>query len=396
MRLTKVTKILFIIIWTGIFLEAACLIVKGSNILDFGVGSYIKQELSLDFIRRNATLYEYNSYPFVSGALKNWNLLQATERTAADSAAMANTTAVELQEGDATLNYALIHNTTDFPIITGESYYEDTGEEEENIAVIAKNNQQKIKKLKKSMDPEYLLHNFYVVDATTSADTGFFDVRKMLNKDFHMEKSDKPQILIYHTHGGTESFADSKEGVKEESVIGVGAYLQEILENEYGYQVIHDETAYDIIDGKADRNKAYNQSAVGVKKMLEKYPSIEVIIDLHRDGVMGHEKKLTTVDGRKTAKIMLFNGLSRNKNGPIDYLENKNLLANLSFSLQLKLIAMEKYPNFATPNYLKGYRYNLHLAERALLIELGNQNNTLEEAKNAMIPLADMLNRVLE
>lgn len=396
MRLTKVTKILFIIIWTGIFLEAACLIVKGSNILDLGVGTYFKQELSLDFIRRNATLYEYNSYPFVSGALKNWNLLQATESMAVANTTVANTTAVELQEGDATLNYALINNNSDFPIITGESYYEDNTAEEEDLAVIAKSNQDKIKQLKKNLDPEYLLHNFYVVDATTSADTGLFDVSKMISRDFHLEKSNDPQILIYHTHGGTESFVDSKTGDKDESVIGVGAYLQEILENEYGYQVVHDETAYDIINGKADRNKAYNQSAVGVKKILEKYPSIKVIIDLHRDGVNGREKKLTVVDGRKTAKIMLFNGISRNKNGPIDYLENKNLFANLSFSLQLKLIAMKEYPNFTTPNYLKGYRYNLHLAERSLLVELGNQNNTFEEARNAMIPLADMLNQVLE
>ncbi len=391
MKLTNVAKFIFIIIWTGIFFGAACLIVKGGNVLDLEVGAYVKEQWSLDFIRRNATLYEYNSYPFVSGALKNWNLLGAIE-----SEVTAASTSVEMQEGDATINYSILNEYSDFPIITGESYYEDVIEEEENIEVIAKTNQTKIKELKKTLDPEYLLHNFYVVDATTSADTSIFNIKKMITEDFSIKKIEAPQILIYHTHGASESFVDSQEGNKDDSVIGVGAYLEEILEEQYGYSVIHDETPYDIVDGVIDRNKAYNQAAVGIKNNLKKYPSIEVIIDIHRDGVPGTEKKLTTVDGKKTAKIMLFNGLSRNKTGPIDYLENKNLFKNLAFSLQLKLIAMEKYPNFTTPNYLKGYRYNMHLAGRSLLIELGNQNNTLEEAKNAMIPLADMLNQVLE
>lgn len=395
MKLTKVTKLVFIIIWTGIFLGAACFIVKGGTILQFEVSRYVKEQCSLDFIRKKATLYEYDSYPFVSGALKNWNLLETIET----ETFVANTP-VEFQEGDDELDYSLINGNSDFPIITGESYYEeDNGDEnalKEDIEAIAKTNQGKIKELRENLDSEYLLKNFYVVDATTSADTGVFNVKKMLNADFSLKKSDNPQILIYHTHGGTESFSDSEAGNKDESVVGVGAYLAEVLEEEYGYHVIHDETEYDIINGVADRNKAYTMSMAGVEKNLKKYPTIEVIIDLHRDGVSGTQKRLTTVNGKKTAQIMLFNGLSRNKSGPIDYLENPNLLSNLSFSLQLKIKSMEQYPNFATPIYLKGYRYNLHLAKRSLLIELGNQNNTLQEAKNAMEPLADILNQVLE
>ncbi len=60
------------------------------------------------------------------------------------------------------------------------------------------------------------------------------------------------------------------------------------------------------------------------------------------------------------------------------------------------MAAMEKYPGLTKPIYLKGYRYNMHLAPRCLLVELGNQNNTLEEARNAIPPLADILNSVLD
>lgn len=100
-----------------------------------------------------------------------------------------------------------------------------------------------------------------------------------------MKKTSEPQIYIFHTHGASEHFIDSKPGDKSESVVGVGTYLADILEKKYGYQVIHDETEYDRINGKIDRNKAYNKAATGLKKALKENPSIQVVIDLHRDGV---------------------------------------------------------------------------------------------------------------
>ena len=93
---------------------------------------------------------------------------------------------------------------------------------------------------------------------------------------------------------------------------------------------------------------------------------------------------------------MFFNGLSRTTtNGNIAYLANPNLADNLAFSFQLKLAAEEYYPGFARATYLKGYRYNLHYRPRSLLVEVGAQTNTYEEAVNAMEPLADIIHRVL-
>lgn len=256
-------------------------------------------------------------------------------------------------------------------------------------------NKKIINTLKENLDVDYLIDHFYIVDSTTKIDKNVFDVDKLLNKDFTLEKKKKPQILIYHTHAATEAFKDSREGEKEDTVVGVGSYLADILTDIYGYQVIHDETEYDNIGGVIDRNKAYNNALEGVEQILEEYPDIEVIIDLHRDAVNNNNQRVTEINGKKTAQIMLFNGLSRNQKGDIAYLYNPNLQANLAFSLQLKLAAMEKYPDFTIRNYLKGYRYNLHLRERSLLIELGNENSTVEEAKNAMEPLAELLNEIL-
>lgn len=255
-------------------------------------------------------------------------------------------------------------------------------------------NKKKIEKLFKSYSRSYLLKNFYITDSSTSIDNKIFQVKKMLTMDLALKKQDKPQILILHTHGASEAFIDSKKGT-EDSIIGVGTLLAKILSRQYGYQVIHDKTEYDRIGENIDRNKAYNKSLAGAERILKKYPSIEIIIDLHRDGVGNRVKRTTIVDGKKTAQVMFFNGLSRNSSGDIAYLKNPNLQANLAFSLQLKLACMKHFKDFAKPVYLKGYRYNMHLKRRYTLIELGNENNTVAEAKNAAAPLALAIHEVL-
>lgn len=202
--------------------------------------------------------------------------------------------------------------------------------------------------------------------------------------------------MILHTHGASEAFVDSRKGKKEDSIIGVGTELARILSKKYGYQVLHDKTEYDKINGKIDRNKAYNNAYRGLQKTLKKYPSIDIVIDLHRDGVGNNVKRTTVLNGKRTAQAMFFNGLSRNASGDIAYLQNDNLQGNLAFSLQLKIASMKRFVDFARPVYLKGYRYNMHLRKRYTLIELGNENNTVQEQKNAAAPLAMVIDAVLQ
>ena len=193
-------------------------------------------------------------------------------------------------------------------------------------------NLHKIEKLEKSMSRSYLLKNFYITDSSTTIDNSIFQVRTLLTKSMVIKKEKKPQILIFHTHGASESFRDSKKGRKEDSIVGVGAALAKELTDTYGYRVIHDQTQYDRINGKIDRSLAYNYSCKGVTETLKKYPSIQVVIDLHRDGVGNKVKRTTVIDGKKTAQIMFFNGLSRNASGNISYLQNKNLQGNLVYN----------------------------------------------------------------
>ena len=207
---------------------------------------------------------------------------------------------------------------------------------------------------------------------------------------------EKPQILIFHTHS-QEGFVDSVPGDSSTTIVGVGAYLEQILRDTYGYNVIHNTVSYDMINGKLDRNEAYSLAAPDIQRILKENPSIEVIIDLHRDAMDESNRLITEINGKPTARFMFFNGMSRTTSlGNIGYLPNPYLGENLAFSFQLQLKAQEYYPGLTRKIYLKGYRYNMHLLPKTILVECGAQNNTLQEEKNAMEPLAHILDMVLK
>ena len=242
-------------------------------------------------------------------------------------------------------------------------------------------------------DYESLVGNFYAIDANTMIGSDQLSVDKFMEIDMTMAKQegDGPQILIYHTHS-QEAFADSVPGDVNTGIVGVGEYLTQVLTEQYGYRVLHHTGQYDV----ETRDNAYSRALPEVEQLLAKNPSIQVVIDLHRDEVAQDTRLVTELQGRPTAKFMFFNGLSRTrKTGDIDYLRNENQEANLAFSFQIQLKAAEYYPGLTRRIYLKGYRYNMHLCPRTLLVELGAQNNTYEEAINACDPLAHILDMVL-
>ena len=239
---------------------------------------------------------------------------------------------------------------------------------------------------------EELVKHFYTIDSNTMAGSDQLNLEKLLGKDLTISKKDEaPQILIYHTHS-RETFADSVPGDQDTSIVGVGEQLAAILRDTYGYGVLHCTESFDL----ESRDDAYGRALPAVEKILRENPSIEVVIDLHRDEMAEENHLVMNLDGRPTARFMFFNGLSRTrKSGDITYLQNENIDTNLAFSFQMQLKCEEYYPGLTRKIYLKGYRYNMHLCPRSLLIELGAQNNTVEEAMNACDPLAHVLDMVL-
>lgn len=240
-------------------------------------------------------------------------------------------------------------------------------------------------------DYDFLMKTFYNTHTSTTAGRDMMSAEKMLGTDLSIKKDGaSPQILIYHSHS-QEAFADSGQN---QTIVEVGDYLTELLEAK-GFGVIHDRSVYDLVDGKLDRSRAYTYALEGITKILQENPDIQVVLDIHRDGVGENVRLTSQVNGKPTAQIMFFNGLSRTPEGPIEYLPNPYLDENLAFSFQMQLKAAALYPGYARKIYLKGLRYNLHLRPRSALVEVGAQTNTFEEVRNAMEPLAEILAAVL-
>lgn len=246
-------------------------------------------------------------------------------------------------------------------------------------------------------DIDFLLGQFYVVDSSTVVYEKDFPVKKYLKRDFKLtQDNSKPQILIYHTHS-QEGFSDTVEGDRDTTIVGVGDYLTEVLTKQFHYNVIHNTETFDLVDGVLDRSKAYDYAGKAIAQVLADNPSIQMVIDLHRDGVREDLHLVTQVNEKPTAQIMFFNGMSRLKDlGEIDYLHNPHLSDNLAFSLQMKLKAEAYYPGFTRRNYINAYEYNLNMSERCMLVEAGAQTNSVQEVKNAMEPLAMLLHMVLQ
>lgn len=301
---------------------------------------------------------------------------------------------IHYQEVVPFLQYRTDYKDKDQQDLVQKDYYDFQDDETTDEVAQEVKKEAKIFHAKKWENAAYLRKYIYQIDNTTMATDGELNGKVLLNMDLKLKKSEKPQILIYHTHG-SETYRGSRKGKKSDTVIGVGDVLTQKL-SQKNIKVLHDRNVYDIKNGKEERSKAYNYAARSIEKNLKKYPSIRVVIDLHRDGVNEKTKLITTQKGKQMAQIMFFNGMSRTAaNGNIKYLRNPNKQMNLAFSLQLQAQAAIKYPGFTRKIYMKGYRYNLHYRGRSLLVEVGAQNNTLAQAKASMSLLAELLNNVL-
>ena len=322
--------------------------------------------------------------------------VQKSEEKSADSTENKKDTGVENKEPEITKPEITQVEITPAGSDTSEKKAsgEKTVKEQETVAVPHPQIDLSPAKL---ADFDYVMNQFFILDSNTETNAQQISGTRFLGEDLSIKQDSKvPQILIYHTHS-QETFVDSREGKEEDTIVGVGNYLTDLLEEKYGYQVIHVTDAFDMMGGTLDRSKAYDYARISIEKVLEENPTVEVVIDLHRDGVPDDRRLVTEVNGKSTAQLLFYNGLSYTVNqGAVSYLPNPYIEENLAFSFQLEYQAAQYYPDLYRGIYLAGLRYNLHLKPRALLLEAGAQTNTVEEVRNAMEPFADILNRVLK
>lgn len=207
-----------------------------------------------------------------------------------------------------------------------------------------------------------------------------------------------PQVLIMHTHT-TESFTDSgktkysatdsdRNTDETKNMTAVGAAMAKIL-NENGIHTIQDKTVHDY----PSYSGAYTRSLATVRQNLAANPSIKVVLDVHRDGLVradGTKLKVTTeIDGVKTAQCMFVVGSNAN-------LTHDHWQENMKLACKLQMTANEMYPGLMRPINLREERFNQQASMGSIIIEVGSNGNTLEEAIRGAEAMAAVLVKVLK
>ena len=212
-----------------------------------------------------------------------------------------------------------------------------------------------------------------------SADTVLAELAKPL--ELALEPGNQPQVLIFHTHA-TEAFEPYGGDIYDTSysfrsdddsinAVRLGDILTQTL-SDAGIGVLHDTTHHD-----ASYNGAYDRSAATVKSYLEQYPSIKVVLDIHRDAIQPEEgvilRPVAEINGREAAQVMIISGCD---DGTMNM---PNYFSNLRFAAALQSSMEGMYPGLTRPVFFCYRKYNMDLSPGALLIELGSHGNTLEQ-----------------
>ena len=208
------------------------------------------------------------------------------------------------------------------------------------------------------------------------------DVAALASAPVHISLSSGPQILILHSHG-SEAYTPSGADVYEESdpyrttdcnynVVRVGEEIARVL-RDHGFEVIHDTTLYDY----PSYSEAYDRSLAAVQRWLTQHPSIQVVLDVHRDALTAEDgtlyKAVSTEDGEQAAQVMLVVGTDGTKKHPL-------WQENLTFAMRLQRQLLDDHNTLARPMVLRASRYNQHLSVGSVLVEVGTHGNTLQEA----------------
>ena len=254
-----------------------------------------------------------------------------------------------------------------------------TEETEEKMVINSKEEETDVKITAKNMSPGS--DKIYIANKTVLE----INPENILKREYPIEKAvkgnDTPKVLIIHTHG-TEAYIDtsteenSRSKDRNNNVVRVGKELSDIL-NSYGIGVIHSKTMHDEISYV----KAYENSKKEVLDYLKKYPTIEYVIDIHRDALGSKElpvKTYTNICGEPTAQLMFVMGT--NAMGG----DHPNYMDNLKVTMTLQDNANRLFPNLMRPMSIRPIIFNQNLAKGCMILEVGSDANTMSEALSAV------------
>jgi len=234
-----------------------------------------------------------------------------------------------------------------------------------------------------------------IKDETDEIKTGKLEVEKEdtgnkdepVKKDVKKKKTakGKPLVIIYHTHA-SESYMPYKESNYHRTdvkgtVRDVGNVLEEELEAK-GINVIHDRTLHD----RPSYNESYDRSLETVTALQRKYPTAKYIIDLHRDAAPASstEGKWLEINGKRVAKFSMVVGQA-----------NQNYVELYDFAKKVRDTAEEMYEGVGGAIIEQNYNYNEFVSNNCILLEVGNNKNTIEESRKCAEYFADVLEKII-
>ncbi|MBE6822144.1 MAG: stage II sporulation protein P [Ruminococcaceae bacterium] len=190
-----------------------------------------------------------------------------------------------------------------------------------------------------------------------------------------IKKNSTPQVLIYHTHTTEAFLGDTRSQDLSRSVVAVGDQIEAQLKAA-GINVVHDKTVHDY----PTYNGSYDRSKVTMQKNLKQYPGIQVTLDIHRDAMAASNgtriKPTAVINGKKAAQVMIISGCD--DDGTYGF---PNWEYNLRLAVRLQQSVATMYPGLARPLNFCPRKYNENLTKGSLLVEIGTEVNTLDEAK---------------
>ena len=217
-----------------------------------------------------------------------------------------------------------------------------------------------------------------------------FNVEELLKKPLVFDKSTGGyKVLVVHTHTTESYFPNDRDNDETKNMIRVGKEFANVLE-ENNIKTLHISKVHDV-----PYTTSYKKSLESVTAALQEHPTIEVVIDLHRDALYdnngGKIKPLTTINGSDAAQVMIVTGTE--KGG----LPHPNWIDNLTFAVKVQNDMQQHYPNLARPVDLRKERFNTHTTKNSIIFEIGANGNTIEEAiagaKLAAQSVANVLNQ---
>lgn len=227
-------------------------------------------------------------------------------------------------------------------------------------------------------------HIFENVCVKNTTDTKTLNIEKVLSEplELSIDKS-KPAVLIFHSHTSEGYEMIERDWYAQDyvarsndenlNIVRVGTEIANYL-TELGYTVIHDKTIHD-----ESYNDSYSQSRKTVEKHLEEHPEIQIVLDIHRDSMSQNNgdkiKPVNTISGKKAAQLMIITGAEEGKVEDFPDWEY-----NLRFALQLQKKCETMFPGLMRPVLFSQRKYNMDMTRFSLLIEMGSEANTLEEA----------------